>query len=505
MKSTLQRALFFGFAWLIMAGSVQAQIDTTGGQFYQPLYASVTITRDVPFGAAVNAAGNPQTLLLDVYEPVGGPAGLRPLIILAHGGAFLFGSRGDYDVAELCTRFARLGYVTASIDYRLEPSPFSYSGPRAVVQAMYDMRAAVRFFRRDAAGSNPFRINPAYVFVGGSSAGAITALHTAFLDKPAELASIYPVAPEGLEGNSGNAGFSSSVLAAINLCGALGNPAWIEAGDEPFVSLHGTADPVVPYTSGVVFGNLLYGSGALKPRADAVSVPNTLYPFKNAGHVPYNGTNATQLAYMDTTFRVVRNFLRPFLGQAVVPPLPVTLTRFEAVRQGHNAVLRWETVQEADNRGYEVQVSADGQQFRALGFVASADGNSRTRQRYQFEDAEAGKSGRRYYRLRQEDVGGKSSFYGPRVVVFDESLLEVAVYPNPVLRHTTPTVQLTTAGAGPAQLRLHNAHGKLLFDKSLQLTAGQYRIALPTTLPAGVYVLEVEQGLARQQRKLVVQ
>ncbi|GAA4382602.1 hypothetical protein GCM10023186_23100 [Hymenobacter koreensis] len=472
----------------MLVGPVSGQVDTTGGQFYQPLYPNVTITRSVAFGAAPTSQGSPQTLLLDVYQPTGGPAAPRPLIILAHGGAFLFGSRSDYDVSELCQRFARLGYVTASIDYRLE-SFFTFSGSRSVVNAVHDMRAAVRFFRQDAATTNQYNINPSYVFVGGSSAGAITAVHVAYLDTEAELAGLNaPGVAPGLEGNSGNPGYSSSIRAAINLCGAIGNLSWLQTGDEPLVSLHGTADVVVPYGTGPTFtGDVVNGSGAIKTRADAVNLPNTLYTFRGAGHVPYNGTSVTQQAYMDTTFRVVRNFLRPLLGQAVTPPLPVTLTRFTATRQGQNALLNWETASEHNSQGFEVQVSADGITYRVLGFVNSQEGGG-TPRRYRFLDSETGKAGTRYYRLRQVDNDGTDALYGPRAVGFGASATSITAYPNPFSQETTVVIG-GVLPAEPAQVYVHDALGRQVLE--LQLPNGASHVPLPqlAALPAGIYTL----------------
>ncbi|WP_400193375.1 alpha/beta hydrolase fold domain-containing protein [Hymenobacter sp. B81] len=469
---------------LLLAGAARAQIDTTGGKFYRPLYPSVSVEQGVAYGEAVDTQGTPQVLRLDVYQPVGGPTAPRPLVILAHGGAFLFGSRTDYDVSELCRRLARLGYVAASIDYRLEPSPFTFSGARAVVQATHDMRAAVRFFRRSALGANPYNLQPRYIFAGGSSAGAITALHTAYLDQPAELAALNAGVAGGLEGSSGNPGYSSQVRAVINLCGGLGNPLWLEAGDEPLVSVHGTSDAVVPYQMGVVFGNVLYGSGALQPRADQVGVPNVLRPLKGAGHVPYNNSSA----YMDTTFRTVRDFLRPLLGLPGTPgPLPVTLTRFEVRPQGAHALLSWETATETRSRGFGVEVSVDGQAFRPLSFVPSQPGEAG--HRYRFLDAEPGKAGRRYYRLRQLDLDGAATLYGPRMVEFAASAGQLRAWPNPFSSEVTAEISLENAAVGEVQLL--NALGQVVFSRQLLLPAGTSPLPLPTlgALPPGTYGL----------------
>ncbi|TGE21792.1 hypothetical protein E5K00_16125 [Hymenobacter aquaticus] len=330
MKKLLLFLLLLGLAG--PAARAQAQIDTTRGRYYQPIFPNITTRANVVFGSAVTYAGSTQTLTMNIYEPTGDTVRRRPLLVFAHGGGFVSGSKTDQDVTELCQRYARLGYVTASIDYRLLFFPFdTVNIAKASVRATQDMRAAVRFFRQDAATSKTYRIHPGYIFAAGSSAGAFMALQLAYLNKTTEVPEYIGIGQfGGLEGNSGNPGYSSVVRGVVNLCGALGRPNWIEPGDVPFVSMHGTADGTVPYGKGSVGSGLppqvVYGSGALKPRADAVNVPNPLYTFKNAGHVPYSGTSARALAYMDTTFRYVRDFLRPVLRQ----PGTVTGTRPQA-------------------------------------------------------------------------------------------------------------------------------------------------------------------------------
>ncbi|MCC3159979.1 alpha/beta hydrolase [Hymenobacter sp. 15J16-1T3B] len=306
---------------LLLLQTAWAQIDTTGGRYRRPLFAQVTVTRGVAFGSATNIAGTTQNLLLDLYEPTGDTVRRRPLVIMAHEGAFATGNRDDQFMTAICTRLAQLGYVTASIDYRLGFFPFDSANiGRASIRASQDMRAAVRFFRRDAATARQYRIHPSYVFAGGSSAGAFMALQLGYLDKPAEVPAYVDLAQLGtLEGTSGNPGYSSQIAAVINLCGAVGSLAWLEPGNVPLCSVHGTADATVPYNIGRAFGQSfsprIYGSGVLKPRADAVGISNVLRTLRGAPHVPYNGTSAAATAYADTTFQTVRDFLRPLLRQ----------------------------------------------------------------------------------------------------------------------------------------------------------------------------------------------
>ena len=324
MKTTLLFLL-----GLLLGGlhAAMAQVDTTRGRYYQPIFSGVTVDANVAYGSAPNYLGTAQTLLMDIYQPTGDTEARRPVIIFAHQGGFLTGSRTDAYMVNICTRMARLGYVTASIEYRLGFPLTGLSAPadtpgvaKAALRGMQDLRAAVRFFRKDAAAANTYRANPSYIVVGGSSAGAFAALGVGYIDKASEVPAYADIAGlGGIEGASGNPGYSSAVLAVLNLSGATENPSVIEPGNAPLLSVHGTADGTVPYFQGRV-GSLLppkyvYGSGRLHPRATAVGIRNTLVRLSRAGHIPFENPTAAGTAYADTTFRAIRDFLRPSLGQ----------------------------------------------------------------------------------------------------------------------------------------------------------------------------------------------
>jgi hypothetical protein len=309
----------------------QVHADCNSHRFDQEVFSSINTYTGVLFGSNLDAYGTNTNLVMNVYEPAGDTMAARPLIIWAHGGSFISGTENDADVVSLSEHFAKRGYVCASISYRLGiPFPINQDNSlKAVYRAMQDMKAAIRFFRKDAATSNTYKIDPATIFVGGSSAGAFTALHTAYLDKYSEL----PIAVDTLtlgtlEGNSGNPGYSTSVNAVIDLCGALGNKNYVETGDVPFVAMHGDVDGTVPYATAVIYilGSfpvmVVDGSYSIAEYADSIGVYNEMYTYFGAGHVPYYGNTA----YMDTTVRFVSNFLYKYLGCTPDSPLPLPNT-----------------------------------------------------------------------------------------------------------------------------------------------------------------------------------
>ncbi len=299
--------------------TLHAQDPCASGRYAETVFTQFDLTSNITYGQNNNWANSNTTLKLDFYEPTNDPLTARPLIIWVHGGSFIGGSKTDLDVKTLSERFAKKGYACASIDYRLGFFPFdSTNAIKAVVRAVQDLKAAIRYFYQDAQTANTFKIDTNHIFIGGSSAGAITALHVAYLNDACEFSDYMSTSAltslGGLEGNSGNPGYSTKVHAVINGCGALARYNWLEAGDVPLCSVHGTNDATVTYNRGLVNPGtpLMYldGSRMLHERACAIGVSNQIYTFNDASHVPY----FSNAAYMDSTERFVRDFLIGILG-----------------------------------------------------------------------------------------------------------------------------------------------------------------------------------------------
>lgn len=202
--------------YLLLASCTPAQEYVTPDAF------TYTVTQDLVYGVDTNYVGIPDTLLLDLYKPVGNTDFDRPLLVCAHGGSWLGGCKDDPNgIVPLVERFVRRGYVVASINYRLgwhkddavadpvagfPPSlwPEAYRAfyaadslemVRAIYRGMQDMKGAIRFLLERSALDSTCSDK---VFVAGESAGAFIALATAFLDrteeKPASCGAL-PAAP----------------------------------------------------------------------------------------------------------------------------------------------------------------------------------------------------------------------------------------------------------------------------------------------------------------------
>lgn len=271
-------------------------------RYLDPLF-SVTKHSNVVFGNAPTLTAvyvsesvtTNEDLTMDVFEPTGDTVQNRPLIIFAFGGGYIFGTKDDSDIQGLCEYFTQRGYVCASINYRKGLNATSNnSAVRAIYRGAQDWSAAIRWFKEYR---TTYKVDTNYIFVGGSSAGAIGALHAVYADdsnKPPEANSTgFPTYQPDLgcltcTGN--NYHHTNKVKAVLDCWGAMLNKNFVDAGDKtPILLVHGEADPIVPYESGSPFSASIVvqsvdGSHPIYDRCVAVGNPARLVPYPNQGH-----------------------------------------------------------------------------------------------------------------------------------------------------------------------------------------------------------------------------
>ena len=305
---------------IILSSLIFSQPECDGERYTDEIFNQVHVTSNILYGGNYNpniwGQNEWQNLYLDIYEPVGDNIENRPLVFFLFGGSFVAGSKTNGDIVELCTRYAKMGYVASAIDYRLTSDliwfPNSETAYRATAKGMHDLKGAIRWFRMNDEISNEYKIDSDRIYVGGISAGAIVAVNAAYLNENNEIPeSIVDYVAEngGLEGSSGNEGYDSQFHGIINLCGAVGDYNWIIPGDVPIVSIHGDEDTVVPYGDGLItlFGlNMqVYGSYIINETMLALDNHSALYTFSGYDHNPFSSSNQA----MDITIEFIRDFM----------------------------------------------------------------------------------------------------------------------------------------------------------------------------------------------------
>ena len=330
------------FLTLALSLLVFSQLDAQV-RYLNEVFTDVNVTTDVVYGTNVTVLpllqGAPpaaQPLVCDIYEPAGDTEVDRPLIIYIHTGNFLpqylngsaVGTKNDSCAVELCSRYAKMGYVVASIDYRAGWNPLAatqsertYQLINAAYRGVQDARTAVRYFRmtEDTMG-DPYGIDGSMVGYLGEGTGGYVSYAASTIsdyndiildDTGAPIAKFWtgtpgeadyiPMVIEAVNGDpeaitdgfapagvfgpdpvqlciANHPGYSSDVAFQINLGGALGDLNWLDAGDPAMISVQCPADQFAPYTTGVLVvpttnENVVEVSGAFDIHAEINAQP----------------------------------------------------------------------------------------------------------------------------------------------------------------------------------------------------------------------------------------
>lgn len=323
------------FTLLILISSLVFQ--TTFAQIrYKDEMFSITKHADIEYGSNYDNKNQLTHLLMDVYEPKDDTLSARPVIVFVHGGSFVGGDREDQAINKTAEYFARKGYVTANIEYRLEQTTFihpildfadTYQWHRAIARATQDLKAAIRYFKKDvAANGNAYKVDTSTIFLYGSSAGAITALHTIYLDDTVEMNSLFKIVYNelgGLDGNSGNSGYSSTagVKAIVSCSGAIGDLKYIDNNKNiQYLGFHNNPDFTVPYGQGcfvtvACWLGEFYGDSKVIDRVNKIGAYGEFYTVNEAGH-PVDQAKDT------ASHRMILERTTDFLYRIMTPTVP---------------------------------------------------------------------------------------------------------------------------------------------------------------------------------------
>jgi len=334
-------------------------LSADGIRYLDEVFESVQKTEDVVYGNApdlpfwfwVESNTVDIDLDMDVYEPEGDTLTNRPVIIFVHTGSFFSGHNELDDVVDLSISAAKRGYVAISINYRLGLNIIStYSGERAVYRAVQDGGAAIRYLREFP---EEFRINPDQIFMWGTSAGAIVALHLSYLDNDDR--------PESSYGGGGDPDLGCPICegndyvhdpkpnAIVSCWGAIGDLDWIDPTDTvPAIMFHGTLDPIVPFNSGFPFTldialPIVYGSNLIHDRLYELGIEHELHAESGLLHEYWGTVNGNWFLGPNEYFYQIQtdaySFLYNYLDCAQQDPLSLCLV----VEGGLNEVLlQWE-------------------------------------------------------------------------------------------------------------------------------------------------------------------
>ncbi|MBX7046735.1 MAG: T9SS type A sorting domain-containing protein [Ignavibacteria bacterium] len=186
-------------------------------------------------------------------------------------------------------------------------------------------------------------------------------------------------------------------------------------------------------------------------------------------------------------------------------PLPVELSSFTSVVKGNDVTLNWSTVQEENNKGFEIERNSFGEGWKKIGYV---EGNGTTNHSQNYSFTERGLTTGSYnYRLKQIDYNGNFEYHEltSEVIIGVPSKFSLAQnYPNPFNPSTAISFQLPVTGF--VSLKVYDISGREVSSLINEVKdAGYYSVQFDAkSLSSGTYFYKLTEAEFTQTKKMIL-
>lgn len=187
---------------------------------------------------------------------------------------------------------------------------------------------------------------------------------------------------------------------------------------------------------------------------------------------------------------VAPNFNRRYTTVQSTTPLPIELLSFDAQRKGMQTICNWETASETNNDYFELLRSDNAEQYEVIAKIPGYGHGTTTQPRsYSFTDKDACNN-IRYYRLKQVDIDGTTSYSEVVSVRCKREGGDVSVYPNPA--QNAITVSFYEDEDTEINLQIVDYTGRIVYEESLKSLRGTNFATLSlSNLAKGVYYIQL--------------
>lgn len=209
----------------------------------------------------------------------------------------------------------------------------------------------------------------------------------------------------------------------------------------------------------------------------------------------YNGNNHLKLyhyilAYMDE----YGNDALYYEGRhnALSVMLPIELSCFEVAQDGNQILFEWATESENNNDYFTVEYSLDGVNFNSV-VVVDGVGNSTEQLVYNTTVSAEKYEGIVYFRLKQTDFDGQSTYSEARVLYVQGADDGIVIYPNPA------TTTITIDGGEFSNVYFVDMQSKKY--SAIELGGKQYSVE---NLSTGIYYAVISTAKGKALKKFIV-
>ncbi|CAN5674205.1 hypothetical protein BH10BAC3_BH10BAC3_13300 [soil metagenome] len=253
-------------------------------------------------------------------------------------------------------------------------------------------------------------------------------------------------------------------------------------------SRDGATNIITVYVDGVLFTTYNDANNLYRP----VNATAPIRFFRDDNAVPCEvkagNTKYISVSNQPSSSAAISNVWSNICGIA----LAVTRLSFSASVADKSARLLWQTATETNTSHFDVERSTNGFTFAVIGRV-NAKGNSNAVASYQFVDKGVF-NGENFYRLKQVDKDGRFSYSAIVKITFNGTG-GLQVFPTPAKENITIS-GLQTGG----NFKLLTAAGSTILQQKSTSPITTINIL---KLPVGTYWLQVWDGTAWQQKKVV--
>lgn len=177
-------------------------------------------------------------------------------------------------------------------------------------------------------------------------------------------------------------------------------------------------------------------------------------------------------------------------------PLPIELVVFKAEKtQDNKSLLTWVTASEVNNDYFEVQHSTDGVYFNVIGYV-KGKGTTNELSTYNFTHDNP-QIGVNYYKLRQVDLDGKSSYSDIRSLIFNVPGFDINLLGTIT---DSPFFRIVSTDNTTANIKMFTLEGRELFKTKVAVPKGisEYQMEIKD-LASSLYIITYEDALGNRQ------
>jgi Secretion system C-terminal sorting domain len=234
---------------------------------------------------------------------------------------------------------------------------------------------------------------------------------------------------------------------------------------------------VISPTASTPTGNSFAGI-AFKPNGQilmATKNDNKLYLLQNTSTLTFVGNLTTSDVGNDLTS-----------CSYPLSTLPVFWKSFDVTLKDNNKVtLNWE-VTEFNNKSFYVQHSLNGTDWEDIAFVPSKN-SSESSEDYSYSHIN-NLNGRQYYRIKQVDLDGKTSYSEIGTVMLKNDKQSFTVWPNPVTEQIRISINSGGSNNVHANAQIFDLSGRMFVDKQVEGNTSTINVK---DLPAGTYLIKV--------------